>query len=76
VTAADPPPDLSVVMVTWNALDVTAAALESIRARTRGITYEVFLVDNGSTKDATATEIPRLFPWVRFIANPEIRVFT
>lgn len=69
-------PDLSVVIVTWNGLEVTAAALESLRAHTRGITYEVFVVDNGTTKDATVAELPRRFPWVRFAANPENRGFT
>lgn len=66
---SDPPPDLTVVLVNWNALGVTADALESIRAHTRDITYEVYAVDNGSTKDASATELPARFPWVRFIAN-------
>jgi GT2 family glycosyltransferase len=70
------PPDLSVVLVTWNALEVTAAAIDSIRAHTAGITYEVFVVDNGTTKDDTVAELPRRFPWVRFIANPDNRGFT
>jgi GT2 family glycosyltransferase len=70
------PPDLSVVLVTWNALEVTAAALDSIRAQTAGITYEVFVIDNGTTKDATVAELPRRHPWVRFIANPDNRGFT
>lgn len=64
-----PPPDLTVVLVNWNALGVTADALESIRAHTQDITYEVYVIDNGSTKDASATELPARFPWVRFIAN-------
>ena len=66
---ADPPPDLTVVLVTWNALEVTAAALDSIREQARGIIYEVFVIDNGSTKDSTVTELPARFPWVTFIAN-------
>lgn len=68
--------DLSVVLVTWNSLAVTAAALESIRATTRGIRYEVFVIDNGTTKDDTVAELPRRFPWVRFITNSENRGFT
>lgn len=69
-------PDLSVVVVSWNSRDVTAACLESVRDKTAGITYEVFLIDNGTTKDDTVTEIPRRFPWVRFTANPDNRGFT
>jgi GT2 family glycosyltransferase len=69
-------PDLSIVMVTWNALDVTSAAIESIREHARGIRYEVFVIDNGTTKDDTVAELRRRFPWVRFIANPDNRGFT
>lgn len=74
--ATESEPDLSVVLVTWNSLEVTAAALESIREHAAGITYEVFVIDNGTTKDETVTELPRRFPWVRFTANPENRGFT
>jgi N-acetylglucosaminyl-diphospho-decaprenol L-rhamnosyltransferase len=62
-------PDLSVVMINLNRLDYTTQALESIRAGTRAIDYEVVLIDNGSTRDASAAELPRRFPWARFIAN-------
>jgi GT2 family glycosyltransferase len=75
-TDSGAPIDLSVVLVTWNALAVTAAALRSIREQTHGVTYEVFVVDNGTTKDDTVAEVPRQFPWVRFTANPDNRGFT
>jgi len=62
-------PDLSIVLVNWNACEMTSAAIESIRAHTRDISYEIFVADNGSTRDASATELPRRFPAVRFIPN-------
>lgn len=62
-------PDLSVVVINWNGLDDTTRALESIRAGTGGISYEVILIDNGSTRDASAAELPRRFPWARLISN-------
>lgn len=58
--------DLTVVMVTWNTLELTATALESLRRTTTGIMYEVIVFDNGTTKDDTATELPRRFPWINF----------
>ncbi len=67
--AIAPPPDLSVVVINWNRLDDTARALESIRLGTRGIDYEVILLDNCSTRDASLTELPRRFPWARLICN-------
>ena len=63
------PPDLSIVLVNWNACETTSAALDSIRSHTRDISYEVFVADNGSTRDDSATELPRRFPTVQFIAN-------
>jgi GT2 family glycosyltransferase len=62
-------PDLSIVLVNWNACEMTSAALESIRSHTRNISYEVFVTDNGSTLDASATELPRRFPAIQFIPN-------
>jgi GT2 family glycosyltransferase len=68
--------DLSIVLVTWNALQVTSDALASIEKFTAGISYEVFVVDNGTTKDRTPQELPARFPWVHFIANPDNRGFS
>ncbi|HEX2674551.1 MAG TPA: glycosyltransferase, partial [Polyangiaceae bacterium] len=74
--ASSRPIDLSIVLVTWNALQVTSDALASIQKYTAGITYEVFVVDNGTTKDQTPQELPARFPWVNFIANPDNRGFS
>jgi GT2 family glycosyltransferase len=68
--------DLTVILVTWNAFEVTSAALDSIAEQVHGITYEVIVIDNGTTRDATPTELPRRFPWIRFIANSDNRGFT
>ena len=62
-------PDLSIVLVNWNACEMTSAALESIRLHTRDISYEIFVTDNGSTRDQSATELPRRFPAIQFIPN-------
>jgi GT2 family glycosyltransferase len=70
------PVDLSIILVTWNALDVTSDALASIEKFTAGISYEVIVVDNGTTKDETQKVLPERFPWVRFIANPDNRGFS
>ena len=73
---AGAPVDVSIILVTWNALEVTSAALDSVRAHVQGISYEVFVVDNGTTRDATPTALPSRFPWIRFLANPDNRGFT
>lgn len=61
--------DLSVVLVNWNACDVTSAALASIEQHTRGITYELLVIDNGSTLDRSAIELPLRFPRIVFVGN-------
>jgi GT2 family glycosyltransferase len=68
--------DLSVILVNWNSLEVTSAALASLQEHTQGISYEVFVIDNGTTRDGGVAELPQRFPWIRFIANPENRGFT
>lgn len=66
--AADTP-DLSIVVVNWNACEMTSAALESIGAHTRGISYEIFVIDNGSTRDGSVEQLPLRFPSIHFIPN-------
>src|SRR5687768_3466307 len=61
--------DLSIVLVNWNSLNVTADALRSMREHTQGISYEVIVLDNHSTLDQSVPELPAMFPWVRFVAN-------
>ena len=62
-------PDLSIVLVNWNACEMTSAALESIATHTRDIRYEIFVIDNGSTRDRSVDELPRRFPSMQFIPN-------
>ena len=61
-------PDLSICMVAFNARDITLACIKSLIQWTKGIDYELFLVDNGST-DGTADSIRGEFPTVNLIVN-------
>ena len=45
------PPELSVVVATWNNLPYTRAFVESVRSNTTG-SYELIVVDNASSADA------------------------
>jgi GT2 family glycosyltransferase len=65
------PLDLSVILVTWNALALTRAALHSIHKHTRGVSYEVLVIDNATSRDDTAKVLPIEFPWVRLIVNQD-----
>jgi GT2 family glycosyltransferase len=67
---AGSPPDVSIILVNWNALEITSAALRAVIAGTRGATYELIVIDNGSTRDASVQELPRRFPSIVFLPNP------
>jgi len=65
------PPDVSIITVNWNAGDMTARAVQSIFDHTRAATFELIAIDNGSTRDDSATVLPSRFPAITFIANPK-----
>ncbi|MEI8374415.1 MAG: glycosyltransferase family 2 protein [Planctomycetota bacterium] len=65
--------DVSIIIVSYNTAELTAACLESILA-SRRVSYEVFVVDNAS-KDGSAESIRKKFPTVKVIANATNRGF-
>jgi len=73
-TAADSI-DVSIILICWNSVQLTSDALQSIIRHTAGVSYELIVIDNGSTMDGGAAELTRRFPRVRMIANPGNRGF-
>ena len=67
-------PDVSVSIVSYNTADTLDRGLEALRA-SRGVSFEVIVVDNGSA-DGSAEMLRHRHPWVRLIANSENRFFT
>lgn len=67
--------DLSIVIVSYEALALTLACLESLDREVRGkgaaggLGIQVIVVDNGST-DGTVAAVAARFPWVRVVALP------
>ena len=47
-------PELSIVIVNWNAADYVIAAIASVEVRTSGVEFEIIVVDNGSDGDDAA----------------------
>ena len=62
------PPNLSIIIVTWNAKQFALECLESLRQYQDDCKVEITVVDNASS-DGTAELIEREFPWVRLIRN-------
>jgi GT2 family glycosyltransferase len=69
------PIDVSVILICWNSLRLTSVAIQTLREHTKGVLYEIIVVDNGSAKDSGATELARRFPDIRVIVNPDNRGF-
>lgn len=67
---ATPEPELSVIIVNWNTLELTRAALISLRDNLAALPHEVIVVDNASS-DGSQAMITDEFPHVRLIANQE-----
>ena len=65
MTADNPVPDVSIVIVTWNGWNLLRRCLRSV-LETEATRYptEIIVVDSGST-DNTADELSREFPQVR-----------
>lgn len=61
---------LSIVVVTWNTLELTRACLDALGRDPATSTREIVLVDNGS-EDGTADVIAHERPEVRLIRNSE-----
>lgn len=58
----------SIVILTWNSLDVIRACLSSLPQGLSRFTSEVIVVDNGS-RDLTPAVLRREFPWMRLLVN-------
>jgi len=59
--------DLSIIIVNWNSAAYTAECVSSIRAATRGLQYEIIVVDNASTDNSIETL--KLLPDVTLVAS-------
>lgn len=67
--------ELSVVIVNWNTRDMMRDCLESLYKTVRNVSFDVYVVDNGST-DGSVEMIEEKFPQVKLIKNRENLGFT
>jgi GT2 family glycosyltransferase len=66
--------DLSISIVSYNVKDLLAECIQSIIEHTKGIKYEIIVVDNCS-RDGTADMLAKKFPKVKVLQNPKNRGF-
>ncbi len=62
--------DLSIIIVNWKSKDYLRKCLASIRAETRGLDYEIIVIDSGSF-DGCDRMLREADPQVRFIQSAE-----
>lgn len=61
---------VSIIIVNYNTFDVTCDCIESVLKHTKGVDYEIVLVDNASPKDNPDLFVSK-FPGIRLVKNPE-----
>jgi GT2 family glycosyltransferase len=71
--SSTPTPDVTVSIVSFNTRDLLRACLQSLAA-TVGVSYEVLVVDNGSS-DGSPKMVAQEFPQVHLLAGRENRGF-
>lgn len=62
--------DISVIIVNWNTKDLLLNCLNSVFETVEGISFEIWLVDNGSI-DGSVEAVIRAYPDVNVIKNKE-----
>lgn len=62
--------EVSVIIVNWNTKKLTADAIASVFKFTKGVTFEVIVIDNAS-EDGSGEFIKKKFPQVKLIENKQ-----
>jgi GT2 family glycosyltransferase len=63
-------PDVSILIVNWNTSQMLADCLRTVAAQAGHVSYEIIVVDNGSS-DGSVAMLHSTFPEVQVIANVE-----
>lgn len=62
------PIEVSIILLTWNSLEMAKSCIGSIYEKTKGLSFEIIVVDNGST-DSTVPWIQSNYPQIMIIQN-------
>ena len=63
--------DVSVIIINYNTFQLTSEAIASIQVHTRGVSYEIILVDNNSTECNPQLFLDRFGSSIALIRNPD-----
>ncbi|MEI9919957.1 MAG: glycosyltransferase family 2 protein [Bacteroidota bacterium] len=59
-------PEVSIIIINYHTFSLTCDCIQSVIDKTKGTTYEIILVDNGSTK-TEEDEFGKRFPWITYL---------
>ena len=62
--------DVSIIFVNYNTIKLLTQAINSVYAKTEGITYEIIVIDNNSS-DNSAQVINNTYKDIKYVALPE-----
>ncbi|GAB4446650.1 MAG: glycosyltransferase family 2 protein [Bacteroidales bacterium] len=66
---------ISIIILNYNTFDLTVQCIRSVYAQTKGIDFEIILVDNAST-ECNPDKFKELFPDIVLVKNTENRGFS
>ncbi len=62
---------VTIILVNWNALELTERALESLQRHSSGVSWQAIVVDNASRVEQRASRLAGRFARVQFVDNAE-----
>jgi len=62
--------ELSIIIINYNTFELTCSCIESVIIQTKGVSYEIVLVDNGST-ECSPKEFLKKFPDLKMVYSKE-----
>ncbi|SET75642.1 glycosyltransferase family 2 protein [Hymenobacter actinosclerus] len=62
---------VSVIIINYNTFQLTSEAIASIQQHTKGVSYEIILVDNASTECSPALFTERFGNSIKLVQNPD-----
>jgi GT2 family glycosyltransferase len=66
--------DVSIIILNYNTFSLTSQCIQSIYQQTKGVDFEIILVDNAST-ECSPEKFLELFPEIKLVKNNENRGF-
>jgi GT2 family glycosyltransferase len=61
---------VSVIIINYNTFQLTSEAIASIQQHTKGVSYEIIVVDNAST-ECDPGRFEEQFPFIKLVRNPD-----